>query len=155
MSVRPKGLQTNDFYLHPLAHPHGNVWYSSQPIGKNTLTKIVGEMAKKAGIDGKITNHSLCASSASQMYNSNIDEQLICKVTGHHSNAVRSYKRTCDDQHKAISNILYGHDANQVKQVEVTSEPCSKKPKIDVPITIEESPKGVPVYVNVNVNFNK
>ena len=54
LSVHPKGLKTNDFYLHPVAVPHGNVWYSCQPIGKNTLTKIVAEIAKKAGIDGKL-----------------------------------------------------------------------------------------------------
>ena len=154
LSVRPEGLTTDDFYLRPLARPRGNVWYSSQPIGKNTLTKIVGEMAKKAGIEGKITNHSLRASSASRMYNNNVDEQLICKVTGHRSNAVRSYKRTCDEQHQAISKILYGNEANEVKS-DVSCEHLAKKPKIDVPVTLENTLKGAPVYVNVNVNFNK
>ena len=77
LSVHPPLLKNNDFYLRPLAAPKGNVWYSCRPIGKNKLTTIVSEMAKKAGIEGKITNHSLHASSALRMYNSNIDKQLI------------------------------------------------------------------------------
>ena len=151
---KAKGLVTDNFYLHPLACPHGNVWYSSQPIGKNLLTKIVGQMAKKAGIARKITNHSLRASSASRMYNSNVDEQLICEVTGHRSNAVHSYKRTCDDQRKTISNILYGHEANELKS-DVSCQHSAKKAKIDVPVTLGQTAEGAPVYINVNINLNK
>ena len=94
LSVRPEGLKNNDFYLWPLAIPRGNVWYACQHIGKNKLTSIVADMAKTAGIEGKFTNHSLYAYCASRMYNSNVNKQLICEVTGDHSNAVRSYKRT-------------------------------------------------------------
>ena len=155
LSVRPQGLKNNDFYLRPLAVPCGNVWYSCQPIGKNKLTTIVGDMAEKAGIPGKITNHSLRASSASRMYNNNVDEQLICEVTGHRSNAVRSYKRTSDDKRKEISNTLYGKHVENEEKVEGVGEPISKRRKLEVPVTVEQTPKGLPIYVNVNVNFNK
>ena len=158
LSVRPDIVNT-DFYLCPLACPCTNVWYSCQPIGKNKLTTIVAEMTKKAGIEGKITNHSLRASSASCLYNCNVDKQLICEVTGHRSNAVRAYKRTSDDQCKNISSILYGQGHTDPLKVEESDGNCgesiAKKRKIEVPITVEEPSKGLPVYINVNVNFSK
>ena len=59
MSLRPADIKNTDFYLHPLASPRSNCWYSCQPIGRNTLSNIVSEIAKHAGIEGKVTNHSL------------------------------------------------------------------------------------------------
>ena len=92
------------------------------------------------------------------MYNCNVDEQLICEVTGHRSNAVRAYKRTSDGQHKNISSILYGQSSDTCLKVEEKEENVSvgdaKKAKIEVPVTVEQTSKGQPLYLNVNVNFN-
>ena len=79
----------------------------------------MAELAKKAGLIGNFSNHSLRATAASQLYNANVDEQLISEVTGHRSNAVRGYKRTSSDQLKSVSNILYGQgpEGKLVKKV--------------------------------------
>ncbi|CAC5388535.1 unnamed protein product [Mytilus coruscus] len=45
-------------------------------------------ICQEAGIGGFRTNHSLRASAATRMYDAGVDEQLICEVTGHRSNAV-------------------------------------------------------------------
>ena len=88
MSHRPIHLKIDDFYLHPLASVWGNTWYSSQPIGHNTLSKVVAKLAKQVGLKGNFSNHSLRATAASCLYNANVDKQLISEVTGHRSNAV-------------------------------------------------------------------
>ena len=108
MAHRPIHLNLDDFYLHPLANVCGNNWYSSQPIGHNTLSKVVSSLAEEAGLKGNYSNHPLRATAASHFDNANVDEQLISEVTGHRSNAVRGYKRTSNDQLKSVSNILYG-----------------------------------------------
>ena len=66
------------------------------------------ELCKTAGLPGYYTNHSLRSTSATSMYQGNVDEQIIQEITGHRSLAVRSYKRTSDSQRKLASNIIFG-----------------------------------------------
>ena len=165
MTRRPIHNCLEDFYLRPLAHPRGRVWYVSQPIGRNTLSKVVGNLAADAGLKGNYSNHSLRATAASRLYNANVDEQLISEVTGHRSNAVREYKGTSNDQLKCVSNVLYGGEFEnnpdliklpnpEVAKSSVTDvENVSKKPKYDIDVT-NPSQKG-PLNVNVTVNINK
>ncbi len=50
------------------------------------------EMCAKAGLKGNFTNHSGKVTCATQLFEENIDEQLIMRQTGHRSSAVRAYK---------------------------------------------------------------
>ena len=82
-------------------------WYSTSPIGHTTLAGTVSRMCKAAGVGGFKTNHSLRATAATRLYQAGIDEQLIMEKTGHHSlEGVRSYKRTNNEQHENLSDIL-------------------------------------------------
>ena len=107
LSHRPIHINLDDFYLRPLVNVKNNTWYASQPIGHNTLLKVVASLAKDTGLKGNYLNHSLRAMATSCLYNANIDEQLISEVTGHRLNAVQGYKRTSSEQLKNVSNILY------------------------------------------------
>ena len=72
-----------------------------------TLSQTVGRLCKQAGITGYKTNHSLRVTSATRLFQSGVDEQLIMSHTGHRSvDGVRSYKRISDEQKKAVSGIL-------------------------------------------------
>ena len=166
MSKRPIHMNIDDFYLRPLANVKANTWYASQPIGRNTLSKVVASLAKEAGFKGNYSNHSLCATAASRLYNANVDEQLISEVTGHRSSAVRGYKCTSNDQLKAISNILYGGVSDQKcsdlkaicdEKSELITKPeheCEcKKCKVDV--ALDGNSEKLPFNINVTVNINK
>ena len=100
---------SNSFYFKPLQKfSFDGVWYSKQPIGHNTLTKMMTNLCSKAGISGFKTNHSLRATAASRLYHNGIDEQLIMERTGHKSiDGVRSYKRTNEEQLVEISKVLH------------------------------------------------
>ena len=173
MSHRPSHLPkcSKDFYLRPLGVPNGDIWYSCQARGRHTLEKVIKKLCQKAGFSGKRTNHSCRASSATRMYELGADEQLICEKTGHRSVAVRSYKRTSNQQLKSVSDMLYGN----VDKVEGNT--CSnKKLKVEPTSTVSkcpdnedkasdgggqgkatnsthsvELPKGVVVNINLNV----
>ena len=117
LSVRPKQDSCpNDLYLRPLAAPKGDVWFTFQPMGCNKLSSIVADMAKRIGLEGKITNHSLRATAASRLYHQKLDEQLVMERTGHRSTSVRSYKRTSANQLREISDVLYGQELNPPKR---------------------------------------
>ena len=97
----------NALYLKPLQVKKEDCWYANQAIGHNTLSSMMQDMCKKAGIEGYKTNHSLRATAASRLFHEGVDEQLIMERTGHHSlDGVRSYKRTATEQVMEISDIL-------------------------------------------------
>ena len=81
------------FYLSPLKRTKGECWYSSIPVGHNTLAKTISQMCQIAGITGFKTNHSLRVTAATRLFQAGVDEQLIMKRTGHRSvDGVRKYK---------------------------------------------------------------
>lgn len=122
MLLRPPGL--TDFYLRPLNNPKPD-WYSSQPIGRQTLGKVVNSLlGQVGGVKGRISNHSRRATAASRLYQNNVDEQLIQERTGHRSDSVRSYKCTSSKQLSEISDILYGNEIEPrpAKQAKIEQE---------------------------------
>ena len=169
LAHRPVHMNLDDFYLRPLANVKGSTWYACQPIGRNMLSKVVTNLATQAGLKGNYSNHSLRATAATQLYNANVDKQLISEVTGHRSNVVRGYKRTSNDQLKSVSNVLYGHDFSgkltdmkpkceeKMSKMEVgesdDGEASCKKRKVDVNMSSDQ--EKLPVNVNVMVNINK
>ncbi len=96
------------FYLQPATKPTQDCWYTTRPLGHNTLTKTIARLCASAGIEGFKTNHSLRATTATRLYQSGVDEQLVMERTGHRSlEGVRNYKRTSSQQKEALSDILY------------------------------------------------
>ena len=108
LSKLPRGGTCKAFYLQPRKKYLPNSWYQNRCAGQNKLRDCIKDMCSKAGFPGFFTNHSLRSTAATKMYRSDIDEQLIMEITGHRSLAVRSYKRTCNAQHKKASNSVFG-----------------------------------------------
>ncbi len=95
------------FYLQPANKPTEAVWYTSKPLGHNTLSKTICRLCKTAGIEGFKTNHSLRATAATRLYELGVEEQTVMEQTGHRSlEGVRSYKRTTSQQQQVLSDIL-------------------------------------------------
>lgn len=64
-------------------------------------------MCREAGIGWHITNHSLRATAATQMFRQSAPKKVIQEQTGHRSiEALRSYERHDEIQHKAVSYLL-------------------------------------------------
>ena len=103
---RPAECDDN-FYLTPLKKPKGVIWYSKMPVGHNTLAKTVSRLCTSADISGFKTNHSLRVTTATRLFHSGADEQLIMSHTGHRSiDGVRSYKRENEAQKRSLSSVL-------------------------------------------------
>ena len=62
--------------------------------------------SKQAGFNGHFTNHSGKVTCATQLFEENVDEQLIKLQTGHRSDAVCAYKRPTKSHALQVSNIL-------------------------------------------------
>ena len=98
------------FYLKPRKKWDTDIWYSQQALGRSTLSGVVKNLCEKVGLTGNRTNHSLRATSATRMFDQNVDEQNIAEITGHKSDAVREYKRTSDAKKRFLSRVIQGSD---------------------------------------------
>ena len=98
-------------YLRPLARPRkcDGAWFADRAMGINALQSVVKDLCARGGLEGFYTNHSLRATSATRMYNANVQEQVIQEVTGHRSLAVRGYKKTSISQKRTASEALYSN----------------------------------------------
>ena len=116
-SLCPSDRPGDAYYLQPLQHPKSGCWYSSRPIGHTKLDKIISRICKAAEIPGYRTNHSLRATAATRLHQSDVEEQKIMEWTGHRSiEAVRSYKRSSTQQQEQVSDILSnGHPLKEAR----------------------------------------
>lgn len=70
-------------------------------------------MCSEAAILGK-TNHSLRATGATILFQNNVPENVIQKLTGHRSlEALRSYEQISSDQHMEVSKIMLSNIKSQ------------------------------------------
>ena len=107
LSMLPTNRVCQSLYLQPRRKFRPGMWYCDRPVGAHKLREVVKEVCKTAGLPGFYTNHSLRSTSATKLYQGNFDKQLIQEITGHRSLAVRSYKRTSDNQRKVASNCIF------------------------------------------------
>ncbi len=141
---------STQFYLRPLAKVmNKHIWYSCQPIGVNTLRRVITKLCDAAGIPGKHTNHSLRSTAATRLYQNNVDEQQIIEITGHHSVAVWNYKCTSLAQQAEVSNLLYGK-----KTKSQPTATLSKAPR-DEENTTSQGNFDMDVCTQVNMNIDE
>ncbi|XP_055995538.1 uncharacterized protein LOC125647155 [Ostrea edulis] len=84
------------------------IWYYPRPMGKNTLGTLVKNAAIKAGLEGKLTNHSLRKSTVTALSKAGVAPHKIQQITGHkslQSIAVYDSKLTIQEQ-KQMCSIL-------------------------------------------------
>ena len=81
---------------------------TNEEVTKKVPTQKLKEMFISAALDSHgISNHSLCATSVSKMYNEGVSEKIIMERSSHLSRAgVRLYERTSSLQQKAVSDTL-------------------------------------------------
>ena len=88
----PEGaIQKDWFYCKPLDNSRKDKdgpWYCVQPRGKNYLNNMVKSMFSEANIAGDFTNHSLRATGATELFQSETPEKVIQDITGHRSVSV-------------------------------------------------------------------
>ena len=108
IGLLPEPKSCRKLYMRPRMRCSPKVWYCDQPYGVNKVSSTVKKLCKSACLQGKFTSHSLRATSASRMYQSDVPEQVIKEVTGHKSDCVRIYKRTTDDIREKASKTLSG-----------------------------------------------
>ena len=108
--VPESGKKKDIFYLRPLTkvpESGDTPWFSSVPIGKNQLSKMVQEMCSQAGVSGKKTNHSLRASAITSLFQAGVSEKVIQDRSGHRSlDGLRKYEGVSEEQQASACSSL-------------------------------------------------
>ena len=136
ISHLPPNTTINAFYRRPLDHIKGDVWFCSSAVGRHKLDTVVADICKQGNLGGYRTNHSLRASAATRMFDAEVDEQLICEVTGHRSAAVRSYKRTNTAKQRKLSAIVQGQGQSAAKSAKKCQSTVQSDAQADVSVTV-------------------
>ena len=148
-------IKSDVFYCRALEkYNTDGPWYSQQPRGQHYLNGMVKSMFDEAGIRAKYTNHSLRATGASELFQSNVPEKVIQNITGHRSvKALRQYEKVAETQKQAASNILTGTlNQNFVAEIEKLQEQQKQTPCNSTGVTL---PIPMPVFSPVlNCNSN-
>ena len=107
------------------------------------------ELLVEAYSSSNKTNHSLRATSATQMYNSSVPEKIIQERTGHRSlEALRMYERINQQQHQVVSNVL----STPVQSISYNHYIESERVKVSC--TTSEAPQTTHVqYAAANYSF--
>ena len=110
ISKMPMEAKESDyFYLRPLEYTPSDPsapWFYDSPVGEHKLGGMVKDMFTEIGLSGK-SNHSLRATGASVLFQTNVPEKIIQERTGHRSiKALRLYECTTGEQHQQVSHIL-------------------------------------------------
>ena len=126
----PQAFESDVFFVRPLENVLADPtkpWYAGTPVGKNTLENKLKKMCSLAGIEGCVTNHSLRATSVTQMYECGVPEKVIQERTGHKSlEALRVYERTNAQQHETVSKVLSApHPRTYNEQVQISRQHAS------------------------------
>ena len=100
--------RTGYFYCRPLPDDgSGTPKFAHQLVGRNRIARIIPDMCRVVGIEGRKTGHSGKVTCATSLYHQNFSDQLIKERTGHRSlEALHKYKRTGSDQQREVSMAL-------------------------------------------------
>ena len=82
LALSPADAPADAFYLQPARSPTSACWFSRNPLGHNAIGVTVARICRLAEIPGYKTNRSLHATSASRLYQSGVDEQLVMERKG-------------------------------------------------------------------------
>ena len=136
-----------NFYLQSLKKTRPYCWYSTMPVGVNSVRKVIGKLLKDAGLDGYFTNHSLRRTCATRLFQAGTDVKLVKEVTGHISDAVHKYQSTSDQQRMQVSAIIQGDvpKLSQAPAMEIVEDPSKlnwdskfKLEKFELPVKTVE-----------------
>ena len=83
------------------------VWYTGQPLGKNTMSVMIKRISEKAGLSRSFTNHSVRATCITKLAKAGVPDSVIMATSGHkRAESLLSYNRHSNLQRKRTAAVL-------------------------------------------------
>jgi len=107
--------------------PNDNVWYMRSPLGKNEIGKFLSTPAKNAGLQGRVTKHSVRKTCISRLLDADVPDNFVAQVSGHRSlKSLDAYKSTSYEHHRRMSLALSHSGSNQLASISTRTETTTR-----------------------------
>ena len=94
--------------------PEDEVWYMKSPLGHNEIGKFLSTAAKNAGLQGRVTNHSVRKTCISRLLDADVSENYVAQLSGHRSlKSLDAYKSASFEHQRRMSRALSRSNSNQ------------------------------------------
>ena len=99
----PNKATTKDINFASARH-----WYRNEPLGKNSISKMMERISIKAELSEWYTNHCIHASTVTSLFKHGVDARKICAITKHKDELSLSHfiSETTSAQKRECSKIL-------------------------------------------------
>ena len=121
ISKRPDNVTTDALFLAYNHHSKNGQWFKNMSLGEHSLRNVVKTVTE--GLPGRYTNQSLRRTSATRLFQAGYEEDIVCRITGHRSSAVRVYKTLAPKQQQLISANLCSSNADSSRTDEIYDVP--------------------------------
>ena len=83
-------------------------WFRNEPLGKNTIAKLMENISSKAELSERYTNHCIRASTIAALYQRGVDAKQICAITKHKDERSLSHyiSQTTSEQKTAMLQVF-------------------------------------------------
>ena len=83
------------------------LWFTGQPLGKNTIVHFMRDISKKANLSKVYTNHCVRATCISRLAEGGVSDHVIMATSGHRSvQSLASYHRLSEEMKKMKVSLL-------------------------------------------------
>ena len=110
-------------------------WYSSAPLGKNTLGNLLKTACEKAGISGHKSNHSARTTSVKRALEAGCPREYVAQLTGHrHVSSLENYVEANVAVQKAMCASVQTGASFSIRQ-DTTEKKCEYRVNSHASIT--------------------
>ena len=106
------------------------------PLGKNEISKFLSTAAKNAGLQGRVTNHSVRKTCISRLLNADVPDNFVAQLSGHRSlKSLDAYKSASREHLQRMSLVLSRSRSNQLSSIctrtEMTTRPTTSVTSVE------------------------
>ena len=143
---RPQGGKCDAFFLGVNWNrpKDSSQWYLDAPMGVNRLSNIMSRVARRAGLAGKFTNHSVRRTMCNQLFQRGVKSDLIAQLSGHKNvGGLTPYTVASGCQQQGMSLMLQHANVTRDALAAITGNPGPQCQQGTLP-SIADSPIAIP-----------
>ena len=103
--------------------PDDDIWYVGSPLGKNEIGQFLSTAAKNAGLQGRVTNHSVRKTCISHLLDADVPNNFVAQLSGHRSlKSLDDYKSASYEHQRRMSLALSRSSSNRPASISTRTE---------------------------------
>ena len=103
------------------------MWYMRSPLGRNEIGKFLSTAAKNAGLQGRVTNHSVRKTCISRLLDVDVPNNFVAQLSSHRSlKSLDDYKSALYEHQRRMSLALSRSSSNRPASISTRTETTTR-----------------------------